>query len=469
MASAIRPQSSMTTEGITTRRATRRSKCRVTGRWIGAPIQDSAAITRIATSVMVPTAKDRATHRRSAITCRRKTIPTLPTLSSTGARTSTRRRRASCRRSAPIRTSCATSGTSSSICGRAPMTPFRVEDRKSTKTSPRRRPKRKTAASDTRAERCRAPSGLSARRRRQRLDEKRPMTNSANGRWLRLSLYVSCTAVAAAFLSGKLLAQVVDRPDWSIELVDPKVLRVCADPHNMPFSTDRGEGFENKLAVLLADKLGKGLSYSWYPQATGFVRNTLSAHKCDVIMGVPQGDDLVQVTNPYYRTAYALVFKQGHGLEGVDTLGDPRLKGKHVGIVAGTPPGNNMVANGLMANAKPYPLAIDTRVDSSAAAMMHDLAAGEIDAGILWGPMAGYYARQATPAATVVPLIKETTGPRLAYRIAMGVRYADQEWKRELNRTIRENQPAINKLLLSFGVPLLDDDDRAITEDSVPR
>jgi quinoprotein dehydrogenase-associated probable ABC transporter substrate-binding protein len=295
------------------------------------------------------------------------------------------------------------------------------------------------------------------------------MTNFANGERLRLSLCVSCTAVAAMFLTGKLFAQAVDRPDLSIELVDPKVLRVCADPNNMPFSTDRGEGFENRLAELLADKLGKGLSYTWYPQATGFVRNTLAAHKCDVIMGVPQGDDLVQVTNPYYRTAYALVLKQGHGLEGVETLGDPRLKGKRIGIVAGTPPGNNMAANGLMANAKPYPLVIDTRVDSSAAAMMRDLATGEIDAGILWGPMAGYYARRTNPAVTVVPLVKETTGPRLAYRIAMGVRYADQEWKRQLNRTIQENQPAINKLLLSFGVPLLDDSDRAITEDSIAK
>jgi ABC-type amino acid transport substrate-binding protein len=178
------------------------------------------------------------------------------------------------------------------------------------------------------------------------------MTNFANGAWLRLSLCVSCTAIAAMFVSGKLLAQAVDRPDLSIELVDSKVLRVCADPNNMPFSTDRGEGFENRLAEVLADKLGKGLSYSWYPQATGFVRNTLAAHKCDVIMGIPQGDDLVQVTNPYYRTAYALVLKQGQGLEGVDTLGDPRLKGKRIGIVAGTPPGNNMAANGLMAHAK---------------------------------------------------------------------------------------------------------------------
>ena len=168
------------------------------------------------------------------------------------------------------------------------------------------------------------------------------MTNSANGEWLRLSLYVSCTAIAATLLSAKLLAQAVEHPDLSLELIDPKVLRVCADPNNMPFSTERGEGFENKLAELMADKLGKGLSYSWYPQATGFVRNTLAAHKCDVIMGVPQGDDLVQVT------AYALVFKQGHGLEGVDTLGDPRLKDKHIGIVAGTPPGNNMAVSWLM-------------------------------------------------------------------------------------------------------------------------
>src|SRR5256886_2216583 len=295
------------------------------------------------------------------------------------------------------------------------------------------------------------------------------MRNSAKGERLRLSLSVSCTAAAAMFLAGKLLAQAVDRPDLSIELVDPKVLRVCADPNNMPFSTERGEGFENRLAELLADKLGKGLSYSWYPQATGFVRNTLAAHKCDVIMGIPQGDDLVQVTNPYYRTAYALVLKQGQGLEGVDTLGDPRLKGKRIGIVAGTPPANNMATNGLMAHAKPYPLVIDTRVDSSAAAMMHDLATGEIDAGILWGPMAGYYARRTNPAVTVVPLVKETTGPRMAYRIAMGVRYSDQEWKRQLNRTIQESHPAINKLLLSFGVPLLDDSDRAITEDAIAK
>jgi quinoprotein dehydrogenase-associated probable ABC transporter substrate-binding protein len=274
--------------------------------------------------------------------------------------------------------------------------------------------------------------------------------------------------LCAVVLVGKALAQ-GQVPDLSLELVDPKMLRVCADPNNMPFSTDRGEGFENKLAEILAAQLGKGLAYTWYPQAPGFVRNTLRAYKCDVLMGIPQGDDVVQVTNPYYRTAYALVAKQGSSLDGVDTLRDPRLKGKHLGIVAGTPPADIMAVNGLMAAAKPYPLVIDTRVDSSAAAMMRDLAADEIDAAVLWGPMAGYYARKAGSAMTVAPLVKEGNGSRLVYRIAMGVRHTDQEWKRMLNHKIQENQDTINKLLLSFGVPLLDEQDHSISVDLAPR
>jgi len=279
-------------------------------------------------------------------------------------------------------------------------------------------------------------------------------------------LRVIAAVAAGTIVSGPVCAQPAERPDASIELIDPKVLRVCADPHNLPFSTDKGEGFENKLAELFAEKLGKGLAYAFYPQATGFVRNTLAAHKCDVTMGMPQGDDIVQVTNPYYRSAYALVLKPGHGLDGTDTLADPRLKGKHIGVVAGTPPSNNLVTNGLMATAKPYPLVVDTRVDSSAAAMMHDLVTDAIDAGVLWGPMAGYYARHAGTPITVVPLTKENGGPRLTYRIAMGVRYSDQEWKRLLNRKIQENQAAINKVLLSYGVPLLDDGDRPITDET---
>jgi quinoprotein dehydrogenase-associated probable ABC transporter substrate-binding protein len=282
---------------------------------------------------------------------------------------------------------------------------------------------------------------------------------------LQRCLIIPLLAIVAMIVRADLVRAQSDNEglDLSIELVDPKVLRVCADPRNLPFSNEKGEGFENKLAELFAAKLQKKIDYMYFPQATGFVRMTLGAHRCDVIMGFPQGDDLVQGTNPYYRTAYALVSKPGLGLDDVTTLDDARLKGKHIGIVAGTPPATNMAANGLMANAKPYPLMIDTRIDSSVGAMVKDLAAGVIDAGVLWGPMAGYYAKQADPPLHVTLLLKEKSGPRLIYRIGMGVRPADQNWKRLLNRLIQENQPAINKILLDFGVPLLDENDQPIT------
>jgi quinoprotein dehydrogenase-associated probable ABC transporter substrate-binding protein len=255
----------------------------------------------------------------------------------------------------------------------------------------------------------------------------------------------------------------------SIELVDPKVLRVCADPRNMPFSHQRDDGFENKLAHFLADKLGKSLAYTWYPQAPGFVRNTLGGHRCDLIMGYPQGNDLVQSTNPYYRTTYALVFRPGNGLDGIDRLDDPRLKGKHIGIVAGTPPATVLTALGLMAEAKSYSLVVDTRVESSAQDMVRDIRAGNIDAGVLWGPIAGYYAGRDEPRLAVVPLLHEKAGARFIYRITMGVRSSDQEWKRVLNRLIQENQAEINKILLDYGVPLLDEENRLITAGSGKR
>src|SRR5271157_1845444 len=188
-----------------------------------------------------------------------------------------------------------------------------------------------------------------------------------------LAYWAACCAVIAIAAPAASRGQGRGAADEGLELVDPNVLRVCADPNNLPFSNDKGEGFENKLAELFAAKLGKKLAYTFYPQATGFVRMTLGSHRCDVIMGYPQGDDAVQNTNPYYQTAYALVTKSGDPLEGVKALGDPRLADKRLGIVAGTPPATYLVGRGLMAKAKPYPLMVDTRVDSSAVAMITDL------------------------------------------------------------------------------------------------
>jgi quinoprotein dehydrogenase-associated probable ABC transporter substrate-binding protein len=285
----------------------------------------------------------------------------------------------------------------------------------------------------------------------------------------RLLVLLLAVAATVAFRDFAVAQSDNEGLDLSIELVDPKVLRVCADPRNLPFSNEKGEGFENKLAELFAAKLQKKIDYMYFPQATGFVRMTLGAHRCDVIMGFPQGDDLVQGTNPYYRTAYALISKPGSGMEEIATLGDPRLKGKHIGIVAGTPPATNMAVNGLMTNAKPYPLMIDTRVDSSAEAMIKDLNKGEIDAAILWGPMAGFYAKNSSPPLHVTPLVHEKSGPQLVYRIGMGVRRADQNWKRLLNRLIQENQGEINRILLDYGVPLLDENNQPITMETAAK
>lgn len=253
--------------------------------------------------------------------------------------------------------------------------------------------------------------------------------------------------------------------DAELELVDPKVLRVCADPSNLPFSNDKGEGFENKISELLAAKLNKRLAYTWYPQSTGFVRNTLGAHRCDLIPGFPQGDELVQSTNPYYRTAYALVVRPDSDLGDVDALSDRRIREKRIGIVAGTPPATYLTVFGEMRKAKPYPLVVDTRVDSSARDMMHDLESNEIDAGVLWGPLAGFYAKQAHPTMRLTLLLKESGGPPMTFRIAMGVRATDQNWKRQLNRLIADNQAEINQLLLSFGIPLLDEQGHVIAAD----
>jgi mxaJ protein len=265
-----------------------------------------------------------------------------------------------------------------------------------------------------------------------------------------------CACLLAVSLSTSVRAQ---SPGLgaAVELVNPHAFRVCADPRNLPFSDEQGEGFENKLAGLLASKLNEPVTYAFYPQVIGFFRNTLNAFRCDVVMGVSQGLDLVQTTNPYYHTVYALIFKPGGALDEVKSLADPRLKDKRIGVIAGTPPATVLTERGLMARAKPYPLTVDTRRESPAKSMVDDLLSGEIDAGVLWGPFAGYYAKHAGAPITVVPLLKEHADVPMDFRISMGVRQSDQEWKRRLNRLIAENQDAINKLLEQYGVPLLDE------------
>jgi len=241
----------------------------------------------------------------------------------------------------------------------------------------------------------------------------------------------------------------------ALELVDPHVFRACADPRDLPFSNEAGEGFENKIAELFANKLGKSLAYS-------FIRNTLNARRCDVVLGIAQEADIVQPTNPYYRTAYVAVYAKGGPLAGLDALSDPRLKTAKIGVIAGTPPVTYLAVDGLLGQIKSYALVVDTRFDSPNAEMMNDLDKGVIDVALAWGPIAGYYASKTQTAMSLAPLVKESGPTKLVYRIAMGVRHSDQNWKRDLNKLISQNRAEIDAILRSYGVPLLDENDKPL-------
>lgn len=266
-----------------------------------------------------------------------------------------------------------------------------------------------------------------------------------------IAAVIGCVAL---FVSGGAIAQ-------TSEAVDRSSLRVCADPANLPFSNRAGEGFENKIAELLAAELGVPVRYTWYPQATGFVRQTLMARKCDVVIGISLGFELLQNTNPYYRSSYALVYRADSGFSAT-SLDDPGLKTLRLGVVAGTPPSSLLAKYGLLARVRPYQLVADTRFDHPAKQMIDDVAAGEVDVGVLWGPIAGYYAKQHSPKLLVVPLETRAGEVRMDYRITMGIRFNEPNWKHELNDLIKTKQPEINAILAEYGVPLLDDQGRVI-------
>ena len=245
------------------------------------------------------------------------------------------------------------------------------------------------------------------------------------------------------------------------ELRSTTAFRVCADPAAVPMSAEDGSGFENRLATLFAEKLNLPVEYFWFPQGTGFVRKTLREGNCDVIMGYAQGDELVQNTNHYYTSVYGIVTRKSGPLAGVDHLTDPALKGRNLGVVAGTPPATHMARAGLAKDMRGWDLFVDRRVENPVGEMLDGVRNGTLDAAVLWGPLAGPLVKD-DPDLQFVPLLKEEGGPRLFYRITLGVRPSEQDWKRELNSLIRRNQAEIDAILRDAGVPLVDDYGKAL-------
>lgn len=248
------------------------------------------------------------------------------------------------------------------------------------------------------------------------------------------------------------------------------VLRVCADPQNMPFSNEKGEGFENKLIDLIAAKLDLHVSYVWLPQVMGHVATLPDDTDCDVLMGYAQGTGLIEDTNPYYRTSYVLIYRQDDkSLAGVQSLADDRLKSKKIGILARTPPVSAMAINGLMANSRSFEVKGDRNAAGAVEDVIAAIASGEIDAGILWGPLGGYFAQNAKVPLALIPLVKEKAGPATIYPITMGVRPNKPEWKHKLNKLIADNQADIYAMLSEYNVPLLDENGNLIKASTAER
>jgi len=247
------------------------------------------------------------------------------------------------------------------------------------------------------------------------------------------------------------------------EVVDRSALKVCADPSNLPFSNEKKEGFENKIAELIGAQLSLKVDYVWFPQVIGFVRNTLRANLCDLVMGTVAGDDLMQTTNPYYFTTYVMFYRSDKGLA-LKGLQDPRLQTLRLGVVGGTPPADLLVRYHLMSHAKPYALTVDTRVESPTHQMVQDVVDGSIDVGFLWGPIAGYYLKHDKLPLTLVPIKSEPGAARMEYHIAMGVRANEPEWRRRINAAIVKRQAEITAILRDYGVPLLDEQGELATQ-----
>jgi quinoprotein dehydrogenase-associated probable ABC transporter substrate-binding protein len=240
-------------------------------------------------------------------------------------------------------------------------------------------------------------------------------------------------------------------------------LRVCADPNNLPFSNSDQAGFENKLADLIAAHFGKKVSYTWWAQRRGFIRNTLKADKCDVVMGVPDHYDLVETTKPYYRSTYVFVTRQDHHLD-LTSLLDPRLRRLTIGVHLigddgnNPPPAHALGEQGIVENVRGYSIYGDYRQPNPPARLIEAVENGDIDVAAAWGPLAGYFAMAAKVPLTVTPIMDaERFAPQLfQFDIAMGVRKGDHALRDQLNAFIDEQGQQIAALLRSYGVPLVE-------------
>ncbi|HEV7823004.1 MAG TPA: substrate-binding domain-containing protein [Burkholderiales bacterium] len=239
-------------------------------------------------------------------------------------------------------------------------------------------------------------------------------------------------------------------------------MRVCADPNNLPFSNARGDGFENALAQLIARDLKRTVQYTWWPQRRGFIRNTLRANKCDVVMGIPSNYKLARPTLPYYRSTYAFVTRLD-GSAPIESLDDPRLHRLRIGIhVIGddynnVPPAQMLAARGIVENLRGYSIYGDYSKPNPPRELIDAVASNDVDVAIAWGPIAGYFAQKQPVALLVTPMTSASTGLAvpMAFDISMGVRPEDDALRRDLDAVLLRRRHEIQKLLVRYRIPVI--------------
>ncbi len=278
------------------------------------------------------------------------------------------------------------------------------------------------------------------------------------------------TALACAMAAATLAALVVPAASAQAppDAPERKALKVCQDPNNLPFSNTGGEGFEDKIAELFGKDLGLPVTYYGFPNRMNFIRNTLryklptDDYPCDIVMGVPAGFDQVSVTKPYYRSTYALVYPKGKGLDGVrssdDLLALPRdkLSTLRIGLYDRSPASQWLARHDLVDRGVPYPMMNADPAQYPGQLIERDLELGKIDVAIVWGPIAGFFARRAhTPELVVVPM-KSEPGLAFDFAMAMGVRYGEPAWKQQVEGLLVKHRSEIQAILRDYGVPLLD-------------
>jgi mxaJ protein len=239
-------------------------------------------------------------------------------------------------------------------------------------------------------------------------------------------------------------------------------LRVCADPNNLPFSNRAGQGFENRIAALLGRELDLPVRYTWHPQGQGFVRKTLNAGSCDLIIGVPVDYGPLRTSKPYYRSSYVFVYRADQQLR-IESLDDTVLRRVKIGVqligddYQNTPPAQALAARGIIDNVRGFPIFANYALPNPEARIIDAVATRQIDVAIVWGPLGGYFAARAPVSLTVVPLpsAMDASGMPFTFDIAMGVRRADDTLVTLLDQLLEKQRTAIEKILAEYSVPVV--------------